>query len=197
MADTLLSKAKAAIAALFTDADKATIEKFKAELAEAVAPPATEPLKAKTKEGVEMVIEGELKEGSKISMVNPENGELMAAMDGEYEMEDGSKVSVTGGLITKIEKKQEEAPATETEMAAKLSEQVKGFELKLSESIKPLQDVIDSQKKQIETLLSQQKFLIGKFEEMSKTPVITEEVTPAKKWEDMTALERRRAEKNK
>jgi len=55
----------------------------------------------KTKEGVEMTVEGDVELGKEIYIVTPD-GNIPAA-EGDYEMEDGMKVKVVEGLIDAID----------------------------------------------------------------------------------------------
>lgn len=195
---TLLEKAKLALAALLSSEDKEKIKQFKAELADAVAAPTDNVVK--TKDGMEVVVSGELKVGSAVSIVDAE-GNKTAVPDGEIVLETGEAVTVVGGLITEVKPKEAEkkegtpAPA-DAEMAAKMAEHKKEFETKLSDTVKSFEAKLAESNKAIEVLKKQNRFLLSKFEEIANTPVITEQVTEAKKWEDMTALERRRYEKS-
>lgn len=195
---TLLDKAKAAIAALLTSEDKEKIKQFKAELADAVAAPTD--VVVKTKDGMEVVITGELKVGSAINIVDAE-GNKTAVPDGEVVLETGETVTVVGGLITDVKPKVEEKPADkpvegEAEMAAKMAEHKKEFETKLSDTVKSFEAKLAESNKMIDTLKEQNKFLLSKFEQIANTPVITEQATEGKKWEEMTNLEKRRYEKS-
>jgi len=55
----------------------------------------------KTKEGVEMTVEGDVELGKEIYIITPD-GNIPAA-EGDYEMEDGMKVKVVEGLIDAID----------------------------------------------------------------------------------------------
>lgn len=60
-------------------------------------------------DGSVLMYEGETPaEGAKVMMKNPE-GEEMVAPDGEYPLPDGSKLYVTGGVISKVEAAEEMA----------------------------------------------------------------------------------------
>lgn len=199
---TLLEKAKLALAALFSTEDKEKIKQLQAELADVVAAPTDTVVK--TKDGMEVVVSGELKVGSAVSIVDAE-GNKTAVPDGEIVLETGEAVTVVGGLITEVKpkeaEKKEETPApapapADAEMAAKMAEHKKEFETKLSDTVKSFEAKLAESNKAIEVLKKQNSFLLSKFEEIANTPVITEQVTEAKKWEDMTALERRRYEKS-
>lgn len=80
--------------------------------AEPVAP--VEPAKSeiKTADGMVITVEGEIKEGTKVSMVTPEGVSDVA--DGDYTAEDKTVYTITSGVITKIAPSVTEVePATE------------------------------------------------------------------------------------
>lgn len=185
-----MDKVKAILSKALSLEDLDNIKKYKAELAEALTPPAPGSSPLKTKDGLELFVEGDKVVGSKISIVNPETKEKTEAPDGSYQMDDGTEIIVTGGLITSInDKKEEQAPEMNPEMKSQMSAQ--------KQSIDALETKLNNQEKQLKSVMEQNKFLLESFEKLVKAPVITEEVTPAKSWEEMTPLERRRAEKNK
>jgi len=62
---------------------------------------------AKLMDGTVVQWEGDLKEGSPI-MVIAEDGNMMPAPDAIHELEDGTKITTVGGLVTSIEAKKEE-----------------------------------------------------------------------------------------
>lgn len=74
-------------------------------------------------DGRKMKYEGELKVGTKCAIVNPE-GAMMTIEDGEYELKDGRKLVITGGVIAEIKDKVEEdvMPEVEVEMSAMFTE---------------------------------------------------------------------------
>ena len=74
-------------------------------------------------DGRKMKYEGELKVGTKCAIVNPE-GAMMTIEDGEYELKDGRKLVITGGVIAEIKDKVEEdvLPEVEIEMSAMFTE---------------------------------------------------------------------------
>jgi len=197
---SILDKLKVAFANALSDVDKAKIKEYKTKLDAAVTVPATlVENKVKTKEGVEMVVEGDLVNGSKVSMINPADGSKIDAADGEYELEDGTVLTVTGGLIVNIAKKEETPAATNpdaSQMAAKMESHSKEISTKLSDIEKNFNTKLEAKDKEIKDLKEQVKFTLEAIEKFINVPIITEDVEPAKKWEDMTPLERRRFEKN-
>ena len=74
-------------------------------------------------DGRKMKYEGELMVGTKCAIVNPE-GAMMTIEDGEYELKDGRKLVITGGVIAEIKDKVEEdvMPEVEIEMSAMFTE---------------------------------------------------------------------------
>lgn len=193
----ILEKLKVAFAGALSDTDKAKIKEFKAKLNAAVTPDTTlAETKVKTKEGAELMIEGDLVNGSKVSIVNPADGSKSDAADGEYELEDGTVITITGGLIVNIAAKEEKpAPAT-TPDAAQMTAKMSAIETKLSESEKNFNSKLEAKDKEISDLKEQVKFTLESLEKFINIPIVTEHEEPAKKWEDMTALERRRYEKS-
>lgn len=103
---------------------------------------------AKLEDGTIIQWEGELEEGVAIAVV-AEDGNIMTAPDATHVLEDGTKVTTLGGLVTSIEKveekeiedKKDEEMANEFEKAfanhvgefAKLIERVASLETKLTE----------------------------------------------------------------
>lgn len=70
---------------------------------------------AKLADGTIIQWEGEIAEGTAINVVS-EDGNITPAPDGTHELEDGTKVTTVGGLVTDIESKEEEE--VEEEMAS-------------------------------------------------------------------------------
>jgi preprotein translocase subunit YajC len=70
---------------------------------------------AKLVDGTEVMWDGEISEGTAI-MVVAEDGNQMPAPDAVHELEDGTKVTTVGGLVTSIE------PKSEVEVEVELAE---------------------------------------------------------------------------
>ncbi len=93
---------------------------------------------AKCTDGTILQWTGDLKEGAEIMTVGTD-GNPMPAADMTYEIEDGSKITTVGGLVTAIEVAQDAPPEGEGDLAAvkeacsQLFELVKTFEVKFSE----------------------------------------------------------------
>ena len=181
----ILDKIKTALGSVLSDADKATIKEYQTKLAEAVAPaetPAETPNpvnKVKTKEGLEIIIEGEVGNGAAV-FVSKSETEKEPAPDGAYTLEDGTVLVVTGGLVTEV-KKAEAAPAenpADAEMKAKMD---------------AMQADLASSKNEISELKKMLGFTLSKLDEFAQVPVNTEEVVEAKSWDEMSTLEKRRA----
>ena len=97
---------------------------------------------AKLKDGTEIMWDGDLSEGSAIMVVT--DGNQMPAPDATHELEDGTKITTVGGLVTAIEGAKTETEV-EIEMAAPIDmtkleermaaceEKMKSMEVKMSE----------------------------------------------------------------
>lgn len=99
-------KLKAVFSGLTPEELKA-FKEYRAKLEGELAPviPAVAPVtlkQVKTKDGKELSYDGELKEGIAISLVDPATGPS-AAPDATYELEDGTKITVSAGMVTKVE----------------------------------------------------------------------------------------------
>lgn len=178
--------------ALLTDDEKAVLKEYHAKLEESLKPIVLEKKEAKTKEGVTVSWEGELKEGA-ILNVTGADGMAQPAPDGPHELEDGTIVTVEGGLVKEVKAPQAAAPAPDAEMqktleakfSAQKTELEKMFEAKFAAKEKELTGIIDELKKvQLSTLSTLDKIL--------NMPVdtITEADATVKKYEDMTAAEK-------
>lgn len=92
---------------------------------------------AKCSDGTILQWTGDLKEGAAIMTVDAD-GNPMPAADMTYEVEDGSKITTVGGLVTSIEVAKD-TPTDEGDLASvkeacsQLFELVKTFEVKFSE----------------------------------------------------------------
>jgi hypothetical protein len=74
---------------------------------------------AKLADGTEVMWDGDLSEGSALMVVS-EDGNQMPAPDATHTLEDGTKVTTVGGLVTMIEQK-----AMETEVEVEMSKVLK------------------------------------------------------------------------
>ena len=125
------------------------------------------------------------------------NGE--PAPDGEHELEDGTKIVVAGGLITEVKKAEVVAPV-EVEVEAmkklpgKFSEIEVGFAAAKSE-IDQLKQTIADQKSTIENQGETLKQMFSLVETIANSS-IEQPTEKVKSFEEMSALEKFRAQKN-
>ena len=144
---------------------------------------------AKTKDGKVLTYEGELAQGVAISLVTEAGSS--PAPDGEYEMEDGTKVSVAAGVVSGIEKPEMQAPE-----APMPPEMVQQMETKFSAQIKEVENAYEAKvtalNKTIAELTSDVKFTANLLQKLVETPIETIALSKQeqKKWEDMTPVER-------
>ena len=125
------------------------------------------------------------------------NGE--PAPDGEHELEDGTKIVVSGGLITEV-KKAEMEPAVEVEVEAmkklpgKFSEMEQVFAAAKTD-IDELKATIADQKNTIEKQAETLKQMFSLVETIANSSV-QQPTEPVKSFEEMSPLEKFRAQKN-
>jgi preprotein translocase subunit YajC len=127
---------------------------------------------AKLVDGTEVMWDGEIGEGTAI-MVVTEDGNQMPAPDAVHELEDGTKVTTVGGLVTKIEPKKE--VEVEVELAATpdmkmIEERMASCESKMKEMETKMAEMFSNYENKIEEMV---KSNMGKFEAISK---IVEEI---------------------
>lgn len=142
-----------------------------------------------------MFAEYKLKDGSLVNIDALQVGGQITineapAPDGEYELEDGTKLSVSGGLISEIEKGEE--PAAAPDAVNPLEEQMGKVLGKFSaqdDRIKKLNDTIEKQNATIKEMFSL-------LETVANTSVQKPIETAKKSWDEMTPLEQFRAQKN-
>lgn len=144
---------------------------------------------AETKDGIKLVYEGELKEGTALMVVD-QTGQTPAP-DGTHELTDGTKVTTLGGLVTMIELPAPAEPAPDvTQMSAQFSaykDEVSAIVAKFSAEKEVLLSEIKSLKEvQLSTLKA--------FDKVFNTPIHVERVEK-KEFSEMTAAERYRASK--
>ena len=125
------------------------------------------------------------------------NGE--PAPDGEHEFEDGTKIVVAGGLITEV-KKSEMEPAVEVEVEAMkklpgmFSEMEQGFAAAKTD-IDVLKKTIAEQSATIEKQAETLKQMFSLVETIANSS-IEQPTEKVKSFEEMSALEKFRAQKN-
>jgi len=112
------------------------------------------------------------------------------APDGEHEFEDGTKIIVSGGLITEV--KPSEGPSVEVEVEAmkKLPGKFSAIELCFAEQAEEVKELKKTIKKQEEAL----KQMFSLVEEMANNS-IEKPIEKARSFEEMTPLEKFRAQK--
>jgi preprotein translocase subunit YajC len=133
---------------------------------------------AKLADGTEVMWEGDLSEGSAIMVVS-EDGNQMPAPDAVHELEDGTKITTVGGLVTAIEGKEKEE--VEVEMAAPIDmakieermaaceEKMKSMETKMTEMFANYESKFEEANK-----VNQSKFEAIKVivDEIAEEPVV-------------------------
>lgn len=168
---------------------KANIVQLNEQVA-APAAPAVQLTEMKTKDGKVLTIDGELKEGATVMLVDPTNGPSQAP-DGDHELEDGTIITVAGGLVTMVKPVSAPEPAAEMaqvvqQMEAKFSAQTKEIEksysVKLAEQKKDFEDKLKDLSNKV--LLTSQ--LLDKIIE---TPIDTIEFSAAKSSKALTEEE--------
>jgi hypothetical protein len=112
------------------------------------------------------------------------------APDGEHEFEDGTKIVVSGGLITEV--KPSEGPSVEVEVEAmkKLPGQFSAIELSFAEQAEEVKELKKTIQKQ-EEALKQMFNLVEKIANNS----IEKPIEKVRSFEEMTPLEKFRAQK--
>lgn len=144
---------------------------------------------ATTVDGVILAYEGELKEGTAIMVVDP-SGQTPAP-DGTHELQDGTKVTTSGGVVTKIETAAPAAPAPDvTQMSAQFS----AHKDEVSAMIAQFKSERDNLLSEIKSLKEVQLSTLKAFDKVFNTP-LSEEQVEKKEYKDMTAAERYRASK--
>ena len=134
---------------------------------------------AKLADGTEVMWDGDLTEGAAIMVVA--DGNQMPAPDAVHELEDGTKVTTVGGLVTAIEGKEKEE--VEVEMAddsmAKIEERMAACESKMSEMETKMSEMFGKFTAIDETISNTTKSANEKFEaikviidEIAEEPII-------------------------
>jgi preprotein translocase subunit YajC len=135
---------------------------------------------AKLADGTEIMWDGDLSEGSAIMVVS-EDGNQMPAPDAVHELEDGTKITTVGGLVTAIEGKEKEE--VEVEMAddsmAKIEERMASCESKMAEMETKMSEMFGKFTAIDETISNTTKSANEKFEaikviidEIAEEPIV-------------------------
>lgn len=134
---------------------------------------------AKLADGTEVMWEGDLTEGAAIMVVT--DGNQMPAPDAVHELEDGTKITTVGGLVTAIEGKEKEK--VEVEMAddtmSKMEERMAACESKMSEMETKMSEMFGKFTAIDETISNTNKSANEKFEaikviidEIAEEPIV-------------------------
>lgn len=148
-------------------------------------PPATEPAKfmdVKTKDGVVLSVDKMEPGGSVILNGAP-------AADGTYQLEDGSEITVAGGVITEVSKGEVPNP---------LEEEMKKMDSKFADQKNELEATRDELKKAKDEIVKLQdvvKQMFSLVETLSNNS-IQQPIEKPKTFTEMSPLERFRASKN-
>jgi hypothetical protein len=161
------------------------IKELHAKLSESVKPEEKEiklSVEAKTKDGKMVASETEFVEGAPLMVVSEEG--VVAAEDGDYTLEDGTVISVVGGLITSV-KKVEEKPAEQTavnpEMQAQMDSQ---------------RNEINDLKARLESVNKQNVDLAAALKKILETPIEVKQSKQEVNLDSLSPLERRKALRN-
>jgi preprotein translocase subunit YajC len=104
---------------------------------------------AKLEDGTEVMWDGEIGEGTAI-MVVAEDGNQMPAPDATHVLEDGTKVTTVGGLVTMIEPKEKLETEVEVEMGddtmKKMEERMASCESKMAEIESKMTEMFENYK---------------------------------------------------
>lgn len=193
------NKLKVLFSSALTEDEKAVLKQYHDNLAAQARLEEVKPQFAgmKTKEGKEIKVGGEMVAGSPVTELTAEGVEAPVA-DGSYELEDGTMITVVGGVITEVKKK-EEMPAP-----VDMNQAVQRFELKFSEHEKVSKEVIEAKfaaekaelKAEIAELKKVQLSTLSALQKLMEVPVDTIPLgVEEKKWEDLTPIERYRLSK--
>jgi HAMP domain-containing protein len=169
---------------------KEAIEKIKNMLFSDAAPvvaPAAEPAKfieVKTKDGLIFEVD-KLEVGGSVLL----NG--APAADGEYEAEDGTKMKVVSGLITEIMAAEVPAPV---EVEVEAMKKLPGMFSAINQDFAATKNEISDLKKTIETQKESLKQMFSLLEKIANNS-IEKPIEKVKSFDDMTALEKFRAQK--
>jgi preprotein translocase subunit YajC len=150
---------------------------------------------AKLVNGTEVMWDGELAEGTAIMVIDAD-GNQMPAPDAIHELEDGTEIYTTGGLVTKIEPASEEMAATPD--MSKMEERMAACEAKMTAMETKMNEMFASMNVKYSAVVESNtnKFAeISKIvEEIASEPIVAVEApknsTFSKKAVAMTAIER-------
>lgn len=126
---------------------------------------------AKLEDGTEVMWDGEIAEGSAIMVVDAD-GNQMPAPDATHVLEDGTKVTTVGGLVTMIEPKEKLETEVEVEMGddtmKKMEERMGACETKMAEIESKMTEMFENYKNKFSaidnTINSTTKSITEKFD---------------------------------
>ena len=191
---TIQEKLKVQFNAALTAEEKQALKDYHTKMELELNPPAPKLMEAKTKEGVTVSYEGELKEGTPLTVVTPEGS--MPAPDGDHELEDGTIVSVASGLVTAVKKVDTPSPEEEMKKAEEMKNTMAAqFSVQKTELEKALDVKFAAKeselKAQIDELKKVQLSTLGALDKILNMPIDTIVIEEKKKtWEEMTPAER-------
>lgn len=174
------------------------IKKLNVKLEETPAPAPTDaPAKkeVKTIDGKILCFEGEIQTGTPIFEKTAE-GET-PAVDGTYTLEDGSMITVVGGLVTEAKQAEAAAAAAPAPAPQYLSKEDADslFESKLSVHVQAQNQRIETLEKSCLELANAAKITAKFMSDVLGASVPDAQEAPKKSWDEMTPYERRQASK--
>lgn len=194
---TALEKAGISVSSI-----KLALSNIKLEEAQAPATPpsqlasqTTEPAKTEVKlnDGTSILVEGEVKEGAKVSIITPEGS--VEVMDGDYTAEDGTVYSVSGGMITAVTPVAQAAAPAAPDMSALMNTLMDRVS-KLETANTEIQAHSATLKAELDAVKGATTTALSAVEAIASMDA-GEPVLNAKKWEEMTSLERRNYNRKK
>jgi DNA repair ATPase RecN len=121
---------------------------------------------AKLEDGTEVMWDGELSEGTSIMVVD-KDGNQMPAPDATHTLEDGTKVTTLGGLVTMIEQKKVEVEMASEDMT-KLVERMGACESKIADMETKMSEMFENYKNKFsaidQTINNSAKSISEKFD---------------------------------
>lgn len=143
----------------------------------------------KTKDGVVVSID-KLEVGGQVVV----NG--APAADGELILEDGTKLSISGGVISELEKGEEVAPVAEEQPMMKQDQKVMGNKFsEIEQSFASHKTEVEKLKTTIDSQAQTIKEMFALVEKIANTS-IEKPIEKTRSFEEMTPLEKFRATKN-
>jgi len=188
---SLLAKMGELIKAHFSAEEIAALKESQNNLETQLSPMFSE---VNTTDGKKLSYEGELEVGTAIMVVDAAG--LTPAPDAVHELEDGTKVTTVGGIVTMIEPAAAAmpAPAMPAPDVTQMSAQFSAHKDEVSALIAKFSAEKESLLAEIKGLKEVQLSTLKAFDKVFNTPINTESVE-VKEFKDMTPAERYRASK--